>query len=113
MADTKRKTTKGKARKAKPRTPRVTAAVQKQPEAAAKESAQPIAAVAAEPAVVVRESAEPAVVVEVTAPETTAAATQPKQLLPRSVDGPLLTHLMRENPFRAKVISLLVKKLTG
>ena len=103
MADIKKRTTRAKARKARPRSPKAAATGQEQPGSAVQEPVQPAAAVAA----------EPAAVVEATAPETTPDATPSQPLLPRSVDGPLLEHLMRETSFRAKVISLVVKKLTG
>ena len=99
MADIKKRTTKRKARKAKPRSPRAATTGQAQPEAVVKEVAQPAAA-------------QPDTVVRATVPETTRAGTPPRPLQ-RPVDGPFLEQLMSDNPFRAKVISLLVKRLTS
>ncbi len=124
MADIKKRTTRRKARKAKPRSPRAATTGQAQPKAMVEEVAQPAAAepdavvkATAQPKAAVKEVAQPAAAepdtaVKATVPETTRAGT-PSRPLQRPVDGPFLEQLMRDNPFRAKVISLLVKRLTS
>ena len=89
MADIKKRTTRRKARKAKPRSPRAATTGQAQPKAMVEEVAQPAAA-------------EPDAVVKATVPETTRAGTPSSTPAAAPSTAHFLEQLMRDNPFRAQ-----------